>query len=205
MAIVCISCAAQSVRSVFDTEHAGGVDRNPPGIELRIATVDGRSTYHASDRIRFKLVLTSKIAKEYTVETISGMSDAGGSDDFVVKLPGSDTLWHTLSSVPVGLICCDSKRHYVTQAGSSVTSISFSFESIQRFVQEISHPPFSPVTTADNEKPREYYIFLQTGRVMRGWPRSQSEKYHGRSPLLVTSSNVLHITVLPDAASASQR
>ncbi len=205
IAILCVSAAAQSLPSAFEKEHVVGLEQNPPGVDLLISTVDGRSTYRASDQIRFKLLFTSKTSKAYTIETLVGMSDAGASDDFVVQLPGAERTWHSSSSTPHGVICCDSKRRYLTQTGSLISPVFFTFNSVQRFVQEVSRDPFLPVVPESESKPRGYSVFVQTGRVMRGWPRSKNEKYHGRSSFLVTSSNVLHLVILPNAPSVPRQ
>ncbi len=38
---------------------------------------------------------------------------------------------------------------------------------------------------------------------MRGWPKSQHDQYHSVSDIVVTSNNVLHITILPDVPKES--
>lgn len=46
-----------------------------------------------------------------------------------------------------------------------------------------------------NLPPGEYDFFVRTHRVSEGWPK---DLYEGdKSPLIVTSRNVLHITILP--------
>ena len=56
-------------------------------------------------------------------------------------------------------------------------------------------PPF-----AKKLNPGEYTIFLQSRRLMRGWPKSEHDQYHTISDIVVTSNNVLHITILPDVS-----
>jgi hypothetical protein len=58
-----IACFAQTapVRNAaiaFDEQHRHGVERNPPGVELTIATANGRSAFHFSEIIRFTLTFT---------------------------------------------------------------------------------------------------------------------------------------------------
>ena len=57
-----------------------------------------------------------------------------------------------------------------------------------------------PDLTTDTEiAPGEYTVFMQTRRVLRGWPNSGDSKYRGVSNVVVTSSNVLHLTLVADA------
>jgi len=48
-------------------------------------------------------------------------------------------------------------------------------------------------------KPGNYAIFAQTRSILLGWPKSEHDAYHSVSDLVVTS-NILHITILPDVA-----
>ena len=67
---------------------------------------------------------------------------------------------------------------------------------------QASHPLAYVVRRMDL-KPGDYAIFAQTRSVMRGWPKSQHDAFHAVSDLLVTSSNILHITILPDVADST--
>ena len=40
-------------------------------------------------------------------------------------------------------------------------------------------------------------FFVQTRRVMHGWPKSERDQYHSISDIVVTSNNILHVTILP--------
>lgn len=46
-------------------------------------------------------------------------------------------------------------------------------------------------------EPGDYWVFVQTRRVVRGWPKD-GDIYFKASDIVVTSSNVVRITVLPD-------
>ena len=47
-------------------------------------------------------------------------------------------------------------------------------------------------------QPGEYFIFAQTRNVIRGWPKTPYNAYHSVSDIVVTSSNILHLTIVPD-------
>ena len=54
-----------------------------------------------------------------------------------------------------------------------------------------------PTMQVTAPEPGEYWVFVQTRRVMLGWPKAQ-DKYFKAGDTLVTSSNILKITILPD-------
>ena len=188
------SCVAQSHSSSFDDEHAKGVRQNPPGAMLTISTSDGRSTYRLSDVIRFKLALSSNENGVYTYEAITGMSVAGTSDDLIVLAPGKLAPIHSRSRAPYGIVCCDSRRHYLAEK-PSIATFSIPLGMLQR-TSPLPRPDFS---IAYELTPGEYRVFVQTRRVLRGYPKSRDEMFKSDG-LTVTSSNVLSLTILPDGA-----
>lgn len=78
----------------------------------------------------------------------------------------------------VGFVCCWSNLRYLKYPPTVVKTNIFD-------IRAVSH------------EPGEYAIFVQTRRLRRGWPKSQKSQYHGTSELAVTSSNIVHITMLP--------
>jgi hypothetical protein len=54
------------------------------------------------------------------------------------------------------------------------------------------------MTTETEITPGEYTVFMQTRRVLLGWPKSERQKYKSASNIVVTSSNVLHLTLVAD-------
>lgn len=190
--LMAVACAAQSSLKAFENEHVQGLQQNPPGITFIISTVDGRSTYHLSDLIRIKLVLTSKKPDVYTFETTTGMTtQAGTSDDLVIVGPDVVSPIHSHSRVPMGYICCETKRHYLTQK-PLIATFALRLEGMPRVMPKVD------LTTPTEITPGGYSVFMQTRRVLRGWPKSEHDKYFGVSDIVVTSSNILHLTLLPN-------
>jgi len=181
-----IACSAQSVSPSFDDEHAQGVQQNPPGVRLTIETIRQSATYHFSDLILFKMKFTSDKANLYTADP-AGASAAGASYDFVIQGPGMAApihsgLWH-----PFPFPCCSSERRYLSPkplTGQFGVTLRYFFQ----------YPPIIEL------KPGDYAVFVQTRSVMRGWPKSIRDLYHSVSDLVVTSANIMHITILPDVA-----
>jgi hypothetical protein len=62
LSIACFAQTApvQNAAIAFDEQHRGGVEQNPPGVELTIATANGRSAFRFSEIIRFTLNFTSE-------------------------------------------------------------------------------------------------------------------------------------------------
>ena len=185
------ACAAQSSLTAFEEEHAKGLQQNPSGITFIISTIDGRSTYYLSEVVRFTLALTSKKPSVYTFETTSGLTtSAGASDDLVIAGPETVSPVHSRQRALMGGVCCETKRRYLSQKPKfAVFAISF------ERLQGVTVKP--DLTTASEITPGEYAVFMQTRRVMRGWPKSQNEIYNSVSRIVVTSSNILHLTILP--------
>jgi hypothetical protein len=178
-----IACFAQSVSPAFDKEHARGVQQNPPGVRLTIETIPQSVTCHWPDAIRFKMKFSSDKANLYTAE-LGGGNAASVSYDFVVQGPGMPMIHSQLLS-PFAYPCCDSDRRYLSQ--QPVTGTRFRV-SMGYLVQFTPH------------QPGDYAVFVQTRNVMRGWPKSTRDAFHSVSDLMVTSANIVHVTILPDVA-----
>ncbi|MGA7424421.1 MAG: hypothetical protein WBW77_17185, partial [Candidatus Sulfotelmatobacter sp.] len=54
-------------------------------------------------------------------------------------------------------------------------------------------------------KAGDYVIYVQTRRLLRGWPKSGRQQYFVASDIVVTSNNILHITIVPDASSDGRK
>ena len=89
-------------------------------------------------------------------------------------------------------ICCDSKRRYVGHQPLSVGML-FSFKDLERSLNGSRFWPLTKQLT-----PGEYEIFIQTKRLMRGWPKSPEETFDKASNIVVTSNDILHLKILPD-------
>ncbi len=192
--LIGVACAAQSSLKAFEDEHVHGLQQNPSGITFIISTVDGRSTYHLHDTIQITLTLTSKKPHFYTFETTSGMTTrAGASDDLVVVGPDVVSPIHSYSrGMQGGYVCCESKRIYLSEK-PSIAAFSTSLGGIPRLM------PKPDMTTDTEITPGEYTVFMQTRRVLRGWPKSEHQKYDRVSNIIVTSSNLLHLALVADA------
>ena len=196
---VSVACSAQQISPSFDEQHAKGVEQNPPGVTLTISMRDAHSAYHLSDTLYFRLSFTNKNSDVYTVELDSAMNRAGVSDDFVIQRPDATVPIHSWPNL-MGYVCCDTDRRYlgkeplVAETGLRMEYLERSLNFRLRDSQVLGAiPPF-----AEKLKPGEYAIFLQSRRLMRGWPKSEHDQYHSVSDIAVTSNNVLHITILPD-------
>ena len=196
---VSVACSAQQISPSFDEQHAKGVEQNPPGVTLTISTRDGHSAYHISDTLYFKLSFTNKNSDVYTVELDSAMNKAGVSDDFVIQRADTTPPIHSQPSL-MGYVCCDTNRRYLGKE-PLVAETALRIEYLERslnFRLRNSQVPGAIPPFAQRLGPGEYTIFLQSRRLMRGWPKSQHDQYHTVSDIVVTSNNVLHITILPD-------
>jgi hypothetical protein len=192
--LITVACAdAQQSLKAFEGEYAQGLHQNPAGITFVISTADGHTTYHLHDTIPIKLALASKNPHVYTFETTSGLTtEAGGSDDLVIFGPDVVSPIHSRSRVMQGhYVCCESKRIYLTEE-AAVASFSTTLGRILRLM------PKPDMTTGTEITPGEYTVFMQTRRVLRGSPKSQDQNFRGVSNIVVTSNNVLHLTLVAD-------
>ena len=196
---VSVACSAQQISHSFDEQHASGVEQNPPGITLAVSTRDGHSAYHLSDTLYLRLSFTSKNSHAYTVELNSAMNLAGVGDDFVLQRPDATLPIHSQPSL-MGYVCCDTDRRYLRDE-PLVAETTLRMEYLERYLNFQLHRAVTPL--AEKLRPGEYAIFLQSRRLMRGWPTSEHDQYHTVSDIVVTSDNVLHITILPDVPKES--
>jgi hypothetical protein len=201
---ISVACSAQQISPSFDEQHSKGAEQNPPGVTLTISTRDGHSAYHLSDTLYFRLSFASKNSHMYTVELNGAMNLAGVSDDFVVQQPDATLPIHSQPSL-MGYVCCGTNRRYVgkeplvAETGLRIEYLERSLNFRLRNSLVIGAIP----SLAEKLKPGEYAIFLQSRRLMRGWPKSEHDQYHTISDIAVTSNNVLHITILPDVPKES--
>lgn len=191
------ACIAQAVSPRFEEEHARGVEQNPPGLKAVLATADGHTTYRLSDTIRFRLSFASQQLRRYTVDLASAGSGAGASNDFVIEGPDMAAPIHSAVVSPPAIVCCTSDRRYVKHKPLA----SEAFLQLKWLERGLG---LSTSLTPRKFKPGIYAIFAQTRSVMVGWPKSEHDRYHTVSNLVVTSSNILHITILPDAADSEE-
>jgi len=196
--VLAIACFAQSAASPsFDEEYSRGVEQNPLGVTFAISTIPEHSTHHLSDDIRFEVMFTSTKPRLYTAELAGAGSAAGASFDFVIQGPGMAVPIHSQPSNLMGYVCCGSKRRYLGPKRLTGEGIIVSLKRIERFTNDATFP-----LPRMELKPGDYAIFAQTRSVMRGWPKSKHAAYHAVSDLVVTS-NILHITILPDVADSN--
>ncbi len=185
-----VSCSTpqtlQTLSPQFQREHAQGLQRTPFGVELTLATVDGQTTYHFADKVELLLSFTSETEGYYTVETLTGMSAAGSSDDLVIQAPGLAAPIHSQSRLVYSVKCCDSRRRSLGRTRLTTTT-TFSFDWLRQ----------AEVGPSGKLQPGDYVVFVQTKRVMRGWPRPNVNRYAVLDGTVVTS-NLLHIKLLPD-------
>jgi hypothetical protein len=191
--VLAIGCFAQSDSPSFDEEHSRGIEQNPPGVTFTISTIPKHSKHRLSDDIRFEVMFTSTKARLYTAELAGAGSAAGASFDFVIQVPGMSAPIHSQPSNRMGYVCCGSKRRYLGPKPLAGEGVLVNLKRIERFANEATFR-----LPRMEFKPGDYAIFAQTRSVMRGWPKSEHDAFHAVSDLVVTSSNILHITILPD-------
>lgn len=195
--VLAIACSAQSASRSFDEEYSRGLKQNPPDVTFTISTIPEHSKHQLSDNIRFEVMFTSTKARLYTAELAGAGNAAGASFDFVIQGPGMSAPIHSQRSSHMGYVCCGSKRRYL---GPNLLAegVLVNLKRIERFANEATLQ-----LPRMEFKPGDYAIFAQTRSVMRGWPKSEHDAFHAVSDLVVTSSNILHITILPDVADSN--
>ena len=196
--VLALACFAQSASPSFDEEYSRGIEQNPRGVTFTISTIPERTAHHLSDDIRFEVMFTSTKTRFYTAELAGAGSAAGASFDFVIQGPGMSAPIHSQSSNRMGYVCCGSKRRYLGPKPQVGEGVIVNLKRIERSANEATFPLRSMEL-----KPGDYAIFAQARSVMRGWPKSEHDAFHTVSDLVVTSSNTLHITILPDATDAN--
>jgi hypothetical protein len=154
----------------------------------------GRSSYRLSDEIIFKLTFTSQKAQVYTIDTATGGNAAASTTDFIIEGPGLSGPVHSQPINTPGIVCCGSERHYLGRFPVSIRAQGISLKHLQLFGNGMS---ISPLKRFDLEL-GEYAIFAQTYNVMRGWPSTSHDAFHALSDIAVTSSNIVHLTIVSD-------
>jgi hypothetical protein len=172
----------------FELDHEKGLRANPLGVALEIATRDGRSTYHPSDQITLRLVFSNSSTKHYNLELATHENPAGTSDEFVVDGPADMSSLARFSTSNGSL---DVVRAVSRQNFGAVVCCSY------HRVPLVSKPVTAQSTEVHLKIPGEYYVFVQTRRMFRNWPQSEKGRYDVVGDLVVTSSNVLHLTIVP--------
>jgi hypothetical protein len=117
----------------------------------------------------------------------------GAGDDFVIQVPGEEGI-HS-GGFPPGIVCCESDRRSLGHKPDFAT-VSFDLKWMERLL----NPRFPLSTSYVHLQPGEYIVFVQTRRIVRGWPKTEHEQHQAVSNILVTSSNILHIKIISDAA-----
>jgi|SRR5208283_370129 len=192
MLILCGICFGQALPASLQEEHNSAIAKNPPDIELRIALAPSRNNRH--DDLHLKLTFKSNKSRLYTAELAPGGNTAT-IDDFVFQGPGMPTPVHSKDGPPVGVVCCGSRRIYVGE--TPVTASAYFRIALPPRIRD----PFAesaPSLTPVEPEPGDYSIFVQTRRVMKGWPKSERDRYFTTSDIILTSNNIVHITLLPD-------
>jgi hypothetical protein len=198
--LLCVACCVQARAQSFEELHAKGLQENPPGVALTISTTDGGSTYHLSNKLHFQLFFTSKELEVYTLELMGGSNAASVNDEVTLQSAEMTSPVHTNAGL-FAYVCCDSYRRYVGHLSRLVT-LTFSLQDVERSLNfQLGR---TGLPTAQKLNPGEYRMFVQTKRLMRGWPKTQHDQYHSVSDIVVTSNNVLHITILPDVPKESR-
>jgi hypothetical protein len=107
---------------------------------------------------------------------------------------------HTKDSViRAGVVCCGSRRRYVRPKAIAASS----FLDASMMTRLVIPDPFSNSNREASgvpPQPGDYWLFVQTRRVIDGWPKGGRDLYFKASDLVITSSNIVRITVLQDGS-----
>ena len=188
-------CVAQQIPTQIEKEHALSMEKNPPDVVFTVAV--GQPKLALSKELQLQLLFSSKRPRTYSAELAPGGNTAA-IDDFVYLGPGMDAPVHSKDSIiPTGVVCCGSRRRYVRQ--TAIAGNSFLHASMMtrlRIPDPFADHSRGPEATPP--APGDYWLFVETRRVMRGWPKGADDIYFKTSDVVVTSSNIVRITVLPD-------
>jgi hypothetical protein len=192
-------CTAQSAPPQLQEEHTRAVAQNPHDVAARLVIV-GAKSYDPKD-VELRILFTSSRPNTYTAELAPG-GNAAAIEDFVFQGPGMEAPVHSKDmSLTPGIVCCGSNRHTIRKTPIAARS----FLSLDILWERIPDPltKKDSQTTLGQAKPGDYWLFVQTRRVMRGWPKSEKDSYFKASNLTVTSNNIVHFTILPDGSMES--
>ena len=192
--ILAAACSSHLITAQSLEElHTRGLQQNPPGVTLTVESLDADRKFHLSDRLQFRLFFKSENIEVYTLELKDGNA-ASVSDEITFQ---SAEMTDPIRTTPglLAVVCCDSYRQYVGKLPRSVR-LSFTLENVQRGLNWRLHRLETP--PIEKMKPGEYKMFVQTKRLMRGWPKSSHDTYHEVSDIVVTSSNIVTFSLLPD-------
>jgi hypothetical protein len=157
----------------FDVRNKEGLSRNPVRLTLLLKPEDERHTFHLFETIPIELEFSSSRPSTYSIELDETMNFAGATHTFEVE-PEITVLLTWLEWASHGVVCCDSRRRYLSQ---QPTVVKRELTDYLRF-----------------EKAGTYRVFFTTRRVFKG-PGKYMD--FAASKMLLTS-NILTLTILPD-------
>jgi len=180
-------CAPQTASSEFEKEYELAVKQNPPGLLATLEIVGDRTVFRMSDRMELKLLLKAQKAGIYSFFSGTGHFD----EELVVQPPDP------LHSMKIGLLagCIDSCTLPITSTAVVIRQdLILGRAARGSFIADLFQR--GGVGTAPLP-PGEYAIYIQTKCVWESISHGTGEPNRKRQ-MLVTSDNVLHVTLLPD-------
>jgi hypothetical protein len=193
---ISVICAGQSAPVQIQDEHTRGVAQNPHDLAARLVIVGAKP--NGPNDVELRILFTSSRPNTYTAELAPG-GNAAAIEDFVFQGPGMEAPVHSKDvSLTPGIVCCGSNRHTIRKTPMAARS----FLSLDILWERIPDPltKKDSQTTLSQASPGDYWLFIQTRRVMRGWPKSEKDSYFKAGNLTVTSNNIVHFTILPDGS-----
>ena len=169
--MVCVACKPSN----FDLAHGRAVSENPAGVDLRIATIDGRRKFRVTEQVQIEEFYTAKYPGQWHIEVLDGWNQASVADEDYV----SDGVSTSIMKLPenVGFVCCDSKHVWLSLDPVRVPYGSSREHSFIRILVP---------------KPGKYQIWVTTYRV---FSRDQSMKTFSGLSYATTSANSLKVEV----------
>lgn len=189
------ACAGQTAPQQIQNEHARGLAQNPRDITAMLVIAGAGPTDR--NAVELRVLFTSKRPGTYTAELAPG-GNASAIDDFVFQGPDMPTPFHSKDRfLTPGIVCCGTDRHTVGETPIAARS----FLSLDTLWTQIPNPlAKGGSATIPSRTPGDYWLFVETRRVLRGWPKSEKDSYFKASDMVVTSRNIVHFTILPDGS-----
>lgn len=190
----------------FDEYRRRALRESPSDISLHTRFKGNRTIYKFGELVKIILTFSTRNYGAYSIEQDLSNNPAG--DLFVFRRADNTALqMHGRN----GYVCCGSHREYLREKPISTISdyqtyrggstggiiggiIDTNDPKLRAFLEQRRREREIEAWGV-NLPPGEYDFFVRTYRVSKGWPEDLYA--NDNSPLVVTSRNVLHITILP--------
>jgi hypothetical protein len=150
----------------------------PSGLEIELRTVGGKTEFRLSEIVPMEIAFRVTGTTPYSIETADGWNHAPAQDRFIAE-PGQEVIGRNVWWMGGAIICCDSKRNFLS---SIPTIVNHELTDFLRFTQ-----------------PGQYRLQYTTRRVFAG----RQVRAYDPSALLVRS-NIITIRIIPDDPQANR-